>query len=106
MQLPSEIQIGPYLYEVIVAKDIVDHRGNKSYGRADYSRHHILLDEENPEDRMKVVLLHEIFHCILEAAGFGDDVKMEEEDLVLRVSPWWAQVLMDNKELREFYSGG
>lgn len=103
--VPDQIEIGPYSYQVVMAENIVDGKGNGAYGRADYNKHIIYLDPNNTEDRMKVVLWHEIFHCILEAAGFSDDQMMGEEDLILRTSPWFAQVLMDNKELRDYYGG-
>lgn len=101
----DSIKIGPYLYEIVYNEDIVDHKGNKAYGRADYAKHVILLDPTNTEDRMRVVLWHEVFHCILEAAGFNDDEALHEEDVILRSSPWFVQLLMDNEKLREYYGG-
>ena len=101
--VPDTIIIGPYVYEVLVVDEVFDSKGNKAYGRADYSKHQILLDKNNTEDRMKVVLWHELFHCVLEASGFEDDAQINEEALILRSSPFFVQVLMDNKELRDYY---
>lgn len=102
--VPRHVKIGPYHYNVVLLKEVFDSKGNKAYGRADYAEHNIVLDINNTVDRMKVVFWHEMFHCILEAAGFGDEEKLDEEEVILRASPFFVQVLVENPIVRDYYA--
>lgn len=102
--IPDSILIGIYEYKVKLVDEVYNSKGDKAYGQVNYAKHHILLDKNNTPDRMKAVLWHEIFHAVIEACGFVDGETLEEENLILRTSPVFAQIVRDNKELRDYYA--
>lgn len=74
MDVPNEIRVGPFTYQVLTVPDLRSDGGSRLYGQALYREQVIQLREDMTAERRGSALLHEIIHACLEAGGRADDV--------------------------------
>ena len=70
---------------------------NDVLGRINYIKQTIYLKSKLSYERKKIVLLHEILHCIFELLGFNEE--HENEPLIDSLSTAIYQVLITNKSI-------
>lgn len=74
--LPTPVQIGPYPYAV--SFDTKQLRKANLYGQIQFSQQAITVRDDIGPDRLRIALLHEVQHGILENAGLRLTKRLEE----------------------------
>ena len=89
--LPNKVKIGGIEYE-IREEDGMEMK-HDALGQIFYSKGHIQLEKDMPDDRKEQILIHEILHGIFYEAGYLE----QEEEMITRVGTVLYQVLKDNR---------
>lgn len=89
--VPDKVKVGGINYQVRF-KDTVVVNGRDSLGSCSSDMAEIEISNTQSIDRKEETFVHELFHAILNEAGF----KNHDEELVERVSKVLYQVLKDN----------
>lgn len=104
MEIPDCVKIGGVPYEVYISEDKHDLLELTYCGRIDYGAQRIALRKCGP-DAMKISLLHECLHGMLNALGLCSD--KHDEQLIDGLAHQLLLLLRDNPEmLRETSSEG
>lgn len=99
MNIPEEVRIGSMIYTIQRVSEPVILDNRVCYGKVDYDKHMIRLDETlQDEQGLQQTLLHEIVHGISHENGI-DFKEMEEEDVVDRLALGLHQIIRDNPEI-------
>lgn len=92
MAIPKIVKVAGVTYTV-EEKDVVIIDGNANYaGLCDYKDARIEILKEMNSERKEETFVHELFHAVLNEAGFDD----HDEELVSRASRVLYQMLKDN----------
>ena len=100
-KLPKEIKVGPYIYQILLKDNIRDDGDRKCFGICVHHEHVIMIDVLCPEDRARVVVIHELLHALMELVGL-DKEAYKEEEIVVALAPALTMLLMDNPTLLEY----
>jgi hypothetical protein len=108
--VPSRLRVGPFVYEIVLDSRHID-RGNR--GEYNGSNLVLRLDPTMPAGRMRVTLLHELFHAVFDAAGHrqgfatADDEAQDKarEAFIDALSPGLLLVLRENPGLVAYLTG-
>ena len=95
MEIPSEIKIGPTVWQIELQDDLNESSDN--CGVCLKSSNRIVIDSTQTLDEMEKTLLHELLHAMLDFAGVEYDEKLTEEQMCARLSPVLHMVLKENK---------
>ena len=101
---PSQIQVGSLSFEINWSKDAINRlivEANKpdAWGYVDYNTLLIHIDGEQPVQRQRNTLMHEVLHCIWHETGLDDVEEATEEYLIGSLTGRLVGVLRDNPEL-------
>lgn len=103
----SEIKIMSQSYDIeqteIIEPEIIE-PGTIKLGEVNHLENLIKICSSIPEDKKKIVLLHEIFHVIFQQLGF--DEEHDNEHLIDCLANSFYQVLKDNPKLFTFFGLG
>lgn len=98
-ELPAQLKVGPYRFDVSVdAAAILDetYASHQAHvGHTDMRKLKIVLDPALPGDQLRETLLHEVLHAVVRTVGLGVDEDAEEQ-FIRAVSPTLLQTLQDN----------
>ncbi len=110
LQLPEQVQIGPYLCTVDQSSEIGRslHAEDLS-GKSDLTAQTIAVDPEQGPDSLRDTLLHEVMHLVWGVWGLGSGPAKEHEELVvtafatglldtLRRNPALVQALLSERD--------
>lgn len=98
MELPHEVQVGPYRMRVRLDRHLSEHTATE--GRCWVSRQEILLHPDNGPDRQAVVLLHEVLHALWIATGLQYHISLDESEPVIEaLAPALVDTLRRNPDL-------
>jgi len=97
----KEVKVCGELYKVKLSDS---HEHLNSYGSTRWSDGIIYIDKNLSEEKRKLVLLHEVLHCIAEVTDFANlprDISCDdaEEGIIRRMEHVLFQVLKENKGL-------
>ena len=82
---------------------IKDSEGNALNAGIDDDMAELWLDEEIVLARKRLSVVHEVFHQLFHYADIGREVTEEQaESMIVRLSPWWLDVLRRNPQLIAF----
>ena len=101
MKLPKKIRIGCFDYDVRFVDDLRDLQNNRLWGNHVPAEQKINIDKSIPsEQRVVVVLWHEILHALFDHFDIQENAK--EEYLVDTLSQGITMVLKDNPTFRKY----
>lgn len=95
----AQISLGGKIFDVLFVDRVA--RDSFLMGETDFVEQVIRVDRGLKEDRRREVLLHEILHCILEAAG--DSESNEDERLVCTIASGLNDVFAANSWLLSLF---
>ena len=96
MEMPEKVKIG-YAEYSIKSWNIIEASREARYGDYDHERLNIRISDGIAPPVRATVLLHEIFHGIVQ--HFNVPVENNEEGVVASISEGLAQVIHDNPDL-------
>lgn len=100
MIIPEKIKAGAHTYDVIHAKTRDETKGN-GWGKTHRADLKIWLDEALPRTRLEETFMHELMHVVYDMACLNAVVeKMEEEEIVNRLSQYLYLLLKENDMLK------
>jgi hypothetical protein len=107
---PAKVQVGPYLYSVVVDEAAINKASVESQswriGDSNHGKLIITLDPSMAPDMMASVLLHEIEHACLAQVGADEDLTKEQLERVCNAtSTMLLDTLRRNPKLVEFLIG-
>lgn len=88
--LPKSLNIAGINYTVEETPTLI--HSDELWGRVDYYRSHIQVEQSLSDDRKQQILTHEMTHAIFLEAGY----KEQDEDMINRVGIVLHQVLKNN----------
>lgn len=101
--MPTEIEIGPFTYDVSLDEADIDELAPEAFAAIDPMALLIALEPAQGEDQMRDSLLHEILHGIVFATGVDQDIDAETiERLIRPLSTGLLDVLRRNPAVVAF----
>lgn len=92
-KIPTKVKIGTSTWTVeFITRDL---RDRDESGECDWAHTRLLIAEELGEHEREVTFLHELLHAACRFAGF-DGRRLEEEEIVTRLTPVLLMILKDN----------
>lgn len=95
MSLPTQVKVGPIIYEVIEDETL---REKQLYGSIRFLESIIAILPDLPPVLQRIKLVHELIHAIKVDAGFDEHDERMVDALAFRL----VQVVQDNPELAEY----
>lgn len=96
--LPRTIRVGPYAYKVVLTPE-----GGSDLGLCVSDALKLHIQRGQPHDSERETLFHELLHASLRFSGahraLGDDL---EEQVVRAMSPILLDILLRNRQVREY----
>lgn len=96
----DKVRIAPYNYEIRFVEELKNDDGEGLYGQIDYAKCVIRIREEYKDSqRLPYVVMHEILHGIIEAAGSteDDDERKEIEKIITILAPGVIELIRNNR---------
>ena len=108
--IPQHLQVGPFTYEVAVDQARIDRAGHEAHteyaGLSNHERLTIVLMQGLAVEVERETLLHEVLHCVVNAAGRPSSRgPLEQEEWVLAASPGLLDTLLRNPQLIAYLLG-
>ena len=97
---PSEVRVGPYLYEIEYRDEVSDSEPDL-FGLTLNRDHKIIVSTRQTDLALRDTVLHECMHAIFASSGLFREVENEER-IVAAASTWLLMLLRDNHELARF----
>ena len=92
------VECGWKYFTFIWCQKVIDGK-EECNGLTDFHTGFIFLDETMNEDLLHEIILHELTHIILEVGGIEDGIKVNNEDVVYKVSRGYRLLARLNPEL-------
>lgn len=93
MKMPQTLKVGPYVYTVVGDPGMAD---DGDLGKVDLEGLRIVLDDSLAPTQVRSTLLHEVLHTCAFAVGIDGDVRLTQEDFIVRVEAMLLGVLREN----------
>ena len=98
--MPRRVQIGPYRYRI--RQELGDFgllRDSSVLGRTLPAQCQLQIHPKMAADQKPSVLLHELIHAVLDAAGVENDRCLSVEEMICHLTPGLLRALRDNPKL-------
>ena len=97
---------GPLTLAVIEQPAVISDDGHALNAELDDEQTVIRLDMNLSAGRKRLSLVHEIFHQLCHYTDIGREIEEKHvESMIVRLSPWWLDVLRRNPQLVAFLMG-
>lgn len=97
INIPKTLKAGAYEYAVSIRPAYDLAKGQDRCGVTSHMTQEIIIDGNMHPDQQINTFVHEMMHVACYVAGFGHEIDVNQEELVMRLTPVMHQMFRDNK---------